>query len=838
MVVEITNWIELDTIRLDLTNDYILVNCLDKDTEGYDSLVDTSDGWLPISTFEGTFNGQNYAIYDLFIDRETNNVGLFGNVRYGATISNLQIKDAKVTGIDNVGILTGLTWNLDTITNVHVEGEVIGNYYVGGLAGYSRSNISKSSAIVNVSGNDYVGGFVGFCVENTISKSLSEGEVLGYGKEGIGGFVGVLQSLGYIGDCHTHTDILRLNGEGTNVGGFVGLCRNDIEDSYSTGAVVYLNAENPTNKGFAGAVTAQAVFTNCFWDIEISNQTTTKGTAVGKTTAQMKDITTFGNWDIVNVAENNRNKDYVWNIQNEVTYPFLRWKKINIFIQSHSEKSEVESKGIIAFIRKIISNTDISIFPKPIRTDGRVRKSHTNKFISSLERIQDVTATALSRVGMVNSSVTKYFGKLRKIQSHITESISKAELTLRTKFRKIQSHVETIKSTLRTIFTLTKITNSYMDNVIHKVNKLPSVIRSYAENVVSGVERLFTKVRRVISYSNEVMSNLITLKILTKIVGSFANSVNSEVSRIFILTKIVDSHIENVVSEIIRSFKTFSSSNTDSVMSGLEKTFTKIRKIKSYINDVITNTLITQLRILNSHTEGIMSGVFKLPSVITSHTSEVVSKVEKIFGKFRKVISYASSVVSNLITLKILIKIINSFSGDVFSSVGSNLFVKSFSSMVNSVNDKIFTKLRRVMSHTENIISNFVISQLRIINSFTEISKTNVEKLFTKIRIAISHIEDVMSSITKGFNKIRTANSHIEDVISEVERVFVKLKIVTSYTTEILSNSKRTLLTKFNDVKSFAKEVGSKSYNWIMEFPVKILRRIITRHEQNIRVKR
>jgi hypothetical protein len=67
---------------------------------------------------------------------------------------------------------------------------------------------------------------------------------------------------------------------------------------------------------------------NSFWDTQTSGQPTSSG-GTGKTTAQMKDITTFSGagWNIVAVADSGTgNTDYIWNIVDDVTYPFLSWQ--------------------------------------------------------------------------------------------------------------------------------------------------------------------------------------------------------------------------------------------------------------------------------------------------------------------------------------------------------------------------------------------------------------------------------------------------------------------------------------------------------------------------------
>ena len=67
-----------------------------------------------------------------------------------------------------------------------------------------------------------------------------------------------------------------------------------------------------------------------FWDTQTSGQTTLDG-GTGKTTAQMKSITTFSDagWNVIAVDNaGTRNPAYTWNIVDTQTYPFLSWQPI------------------------------------------------------------------------------------------------------------------------------------------------------------------------------------------------------------------------------------------------------------------------------------------------------------------------------------------------------------------------------------------------------------------------------------------------------------------------------------------------------------------------------
>jgi hypothetical protein len=67
-----------------------------------------------------------------------------------------------------------------------------------------------------------------------------------------------------------------------------------------------------------------------FWDTQTSGQGSSAGGA-GKTTAEMMDIDTFSGvgWNIIAVVDSSaRNTDYIWNIVDDATYPFLSWQPV------------------------------------------------------------------------------------------------------------------------------------------------------------------------------------------------------------------------------------------------------------------------------------------------------------------------------------------------------------------------------------------------------------------------------------------------------------------------------------------------------------------------------
>jgi hypothetical protein len=342
--------------------------------------------------FVGSFNGQGHVICNLFIDCPAkSNVGLFGVVGGGGVIENVGLINVTVTGYSGVGGLMGT--NEGTTSNSYCTGRVTGGWSVGGLVGHNSGNVSNSYCTGRVTGGWSVGGLVGqnsgsvsdsYCTgrvtggcgvgglagqnEGTASNCFSSGSVTG--NNYVGGLVG--QNEGTASNCSSSGSVTGNNyvgglvgqNEGTAsncfssgsvtgnnyVGGLIGTNEGTVSDSYSTssatgntrvGGLVGQNSNAVSNSYSSGRVTGNTrigglvgrnggTVSNSFWDTQTSGQGSSAG-GMGRTTAQMKDITTFSvaGWNIIGVTNSStRNTGYIWNIVDDVTYPFLRWQPV------------------------------------------------------------------------------------------------------------------------------------------------------------------------------------------------------------------------------------------------------------------------------------------------------------------------------------------------------------------------------------------------------------------------------------------------------------------------------------------------------------------------------
>jgi hypothetical protein len=376
----IRNWYDLDAIRNNLSDNYLLMNDLDSTVTGYDELASPTanggQGWQPIgnetNSLTSSFDGQGYEICDLVINRPVADfAGLFGAVGGEGIIQKVRVVDIDVTGLYYVGGLLGRNWG--NVSDCYASGSVSGFGTVGGLLGANWGNVSDCYAMANVSSSWEPGGLVGenygavsnSCATGSVSGSWDVGGLVGLnhdwgtvsnsyatgtvsGDYYAGGLVGLNHDRGTVSNSYATGTVsgdycagglVGCNYEGTvsnsyatgtvtgteYVGGLLGANEGTVSNSYATGTVTgteYVGGLLGYNQG--GTVT------NSFWDTETSGQSTSDG-GTGRNTTEMHNITTFSGatWNITAVANPSlRNLSYIWNIVNNVTYPFLSWQPI------------------------------------------------------------------------------------------------------------------------------------------------------------------------------------------------------------------------------------------------------------------------------------------------------------------------------------------------------------------------------------------------------------------------------------------------------------------------------------------------------------------------------
>ena len=287
---------------------FILKNDLD--------LVTEPNFYIPY--LAGEFDGNGHKISNLSFNFDfVSDVGLFGYLAPGGEVTHVGVENVDITGGRNVGGLVGYIWD-GTVTDSYSTGSVSGNDDVGGLVAYNYyGTVSSCYASGTVTGTSHVGGLVGWNDEGTVSNSYATGNVTGTSY--VGGLVG-RNDEGTVSNSYATGNVT-----GTSyVGGLVGYkYYGTVNNCYSSGTVT----GNSSVGGLVGW-NYYGTVSNSFWDTETSGQATSDG-GTGKTTTEMQDITTFSlaGWNIIAVGgSGERNPVYIWNIVNNVTYPFLSWQ--------------------------------------------------------------------------------------------------------------------------------------------------------------------------------------------------------------------------------------------------------------------------------------------------------------------------------------------------------------------------------------------------------------------------------------------------------------------------------------------------------------------------------
>lgn len=224
-------WVEdvnqLQAINTNLSGNYALRNSIDATAT---SSWNNNDGFKQIGTeinkaFTGKFDGLDYNIFGLTINRSgEDNVGLFGVVN-GATINNVTLVGGEITGNIGVGAIVGLA-NNSVISNSTNSTAVNGNYNIGGIVGDAQNstltNLINTGTIGAATGaGNRIGGLVGNLQESSLGgNSYNLGAVTSVGHD-VGGLVGHAYDA-TIGDG-TNLVYNRLDVTGAyNVGGIVG----------------------------------------------------------------------------------------------------------------------------------------------------------------------------------------------------------------------------------------------------------------------------------------------------------------------------------------------------------------------------------------------------------------------------------------------------------------------------------------------------------------------------------------------------------------------------------------------------------------------------------------
>ena len=97
------------------------------------------EGFTPIQDFEGVLDGKNHTLYNLYINKNKENIAFI--INNNGTIKNLSAKDGYIKGKQNVS--TFAVYNNGLIENIENNSNVIAEQWNGGIA-YSNTGTIKN----------------------------------------------------------------------------------------------------------------------------------------------------------------------------------------------------------------------------------------------------------------------------------------------------------------------------------------------------------------------------------------------------------------------------------------------------------------------------------------------------------------------------------------------------------------------------------------------------------------------------------------------------------------------------------------------------------------------
>ncbi|HEM6024079.1 TPA: G5 domain-containing protein [Streptococcus suis] len=192
--------------------------------------------------FHGTLRGNGFTIHDL-------KVPLFDDLRGTVSDLNLKAVDIHLPTEREVGALAKQSTN-GSVTNVHVEGRVVADNFLGGLIGEvdrtSLSKVSFTGSLISLGKDDNkVGGIAGWLGGGSLEKGYVDATISSASSNvKAGGLVGQLENNNtQIASSFATGRIITTKTKDTEVGGLVGavLQGNNIRIADSIAAVKVVN---------------------------------------------------------------------------------------------------------------------------------------------------------------------------------------------------------------------------------------------------------------------------------------------------------------------------------------------------------------------------------------------------------------------------------------------------------------------------------------------------------------------------------------------------------------------------------------------------------------------
>jgi len=240
----------------DLNCKVMLFSDIDLNDLGFD---ESGSNWTAVGdeteSFNGIFDGNNFTISNLKINKPDElRQGLFGQTE-GATIKNVNLENVDITGKKFVAGLVSYATGNTIIENCDVSGSVTGtDQSTGGSVGYLKdhSTMENCSFTGSVTGVTATGGLIGYTETSTVENCTMSGTVISI--DYTGGLTGYSKGTNRddateINNCQVSADIISSD---KYIGGISGI-------NYSFTNIENCNFSGSVNGGglYTGGITGQ-----------------------------------------------------------------------------------------------------------------------------------------------------------------------------------------------------------------------------------------------------------------------------------------------------------------------------------------------------------------------------------------------------------------------------------------------------------------------------------------------------------------------------------------------------------------------------------------------------
>jgi len=322
-VIFLASCADFNSLRDDMGANAILTQSFSCTGFNFNMLGSTSD------PFNGTLDGGSFTISDISITSSQPRVAIFDSLNEGAIIKDINFWNVSITNsstssitktagliIDNNGDIIGTT-----IEGEINQGGVSTSPQVAGLVITNRGDVNNSSFEGDIYYNAFVGADVaGFIMDNggNINSCFTLVFIEGYSgylASSLAGFV--VGNSGVINNSYSNVSGFNFTPESyCGIGEYSVAFLGEggiVNNSYATGVIDMAYISGSCDNHEYGLTEYGVSATNSYWNSDDVSQSA-QGTA--KTTSQLKQQSTFVDWDFSNI----------WNIDVGVDYPRLQWE--------------------------------------------------------------------------------------------------------------------------------------------------------------------------------------------------------------------------------------------------------------------------------------------------------------------------------------------------------------------------------------------------------------------------------------------------------------------------------------------------------------------------------